>query len=245
MKIESTLERARRYYTKEISIVKNPLESRAIMREEHELLLTQYDPFNVFSLIWSLLWDSGMRPIEVCRLNRENFNDDYTKFGYKIGKPKTITRDGKVYVISNARIIDLSPDLSSRLKVYAETSNLPYGYMFPARVGQGRDHFHMPVATLNNEMDRKRKVLGGRFLLRNHYGHHLIAPHSYRRSWITRWVNQQKDSNPFETARCIGHQDPRTTMTYFQYSENLKNKVRQFIHDNAVKVNKQSSEFEM
>ena len=94
----------------------------------------------------------------------------------------------------------------------------------------------MNPRTLNREMDRIRKKLGGRWLKKNNEGDHFISPHSFRRSWITRWINQHPNTSPYEAAEAIGHSDPRTTFQYFQHTDELENKIEIFVKNNTVEI---------
>lgn len=62
-------------------------------------------------------------------------------------------------------------------------------------------------------MSRFRKTFGGRWLELTEEGDHVIMPRSFRISWITRFGKKCKDV--FKTAKAIEHEDPRTTMAYF------------------------------
>jgi len=229
VKIETTFDRARRYYTQEVSIIDNPLSSKAITRVEHQHLLSMYDPMDLYRLIWEILWDTGLRPFEVCKLQIENFSDDFKKFGYKIAKPKKVTRNGVIYVINNARIINIHSELADRLRFYVKTSQLPYGFLFPSFV---KNRFFLNPRTLNWELNRHRKTLGGRWLEKNSYDNHFLSPKSYRCSWITRYAEIATDS--FELAAAIGHKDPKTSYTYYQFTKHQK--VKEFVEREAVKV---------
>lgn len=87
-------------------------------------------------------------------------------------------------------------------------------------------YYHIHPRSLNNELDRKRQDLGGRWLEKTQYGDCLIGPHSFRRSWIVHYLDMFKD--PAECARAIGHSDISTTYAYYQ--EIKKDHLVQFVN---------------
>ncbi len=91
----------------------------------------------------------------------------------------------------------------------------------------------MHPRSLNNELDRKRKVLGlsnVRWFERTQFGDRVISPHSFRRSWIVRYLNKYK--NPAECSRAIGHSDINTTFAYYQ--ELNKDHLKEFVNDEFI-----------
>lgn len=192
-------------------------------------MLKEYWDLHYYRIIWELLWCCGMRPIEVCWLQIQNFSENFDQLGYKTAKYKNVKKYGKIIKTYKSRIVPIPPKLTQKIIDYIDMNKfmLNNGFLFPSldRKRMKRGNFFMCPRTLNYEMNRLRPVLRGRFLEKNTHGDHLIAPHSFRRSWITRYMNQCK--NPFKTAKAIGHADPNVTFQYYQDNnfEDLKDFV--------------------
>lgn len=220
LQIETEFDRALRYYKHEVAEIEEPLRNRAVIEQDFKQLINTYPPTNMFRLIWELLWFTGMRPIEACWLQRDNFNEGFTELGYKVAKPRNIKQpDGTIKKSYKSRIVPIPLDLAIRLREYWQDEAKkcsPFGFMFPsfdkARLKQGL--FYMSRGTLNAELSNKRKELGSRWLLKNSKGHHLLGPHSFRRGWISRHIDMTQ--NPAETARAIGHNCLDVTYEYYQ-----------------------------
>lgn len=230
--IETRFERSLRYYRNEVVRYVDPLDNKSITAEEHNLLLTQFHPFSTMNIILQLLWETGGRILEIVELQKERFNKDYTEVRIHIKKSKKKIINGVTYQDIETRVCPLSHHLSEKIKLYCETSNLPYGYLFPSK---SKKRLHMKPTSVNKNIDSVRDILGGRFIKRDsETGHHDIAPHSYRRAWITRYDEQHTGVSPFETSRAIGHKDPRTTMKYRQYTDKLHDRIKNFVESNSV-----------
>ena len=229
--VETEFDRAMRYYKNECSEVQQPLRSRAIEEEHFKQLISLYEPTNRFRIIWELLYFAGMRPIECCWLQRDNFDQQFLRLGYKCAKAIHQRQpDGTVKKIYKSRVVPIPENLAIRLSEYwQETKSIsPFGFMFPSfsipRMKKGL--YHIGASTLNMELSCQRVKLGGKWLQRNSYGHHLLSPHSFRRGWITRYMSESK--NPFEVARAIGHKSPDTSYQYFQ-PRSMEKKLQQFV----------------
>jgi len=197
--------------------VKEPPKHRSIRREEYKQLISKYHDRHRYRLMFELLWNAGMRPIEVCWLHRNNFNEDFTYGVYKVAKPiKEVTKKGEIKIYKS-RPLPIPKDLAKRISKYWEGIQFlsPYGYIFPTFVeSRFRQYkFYMNPRILNKEMDKQRKEFKGRWLERNNDQTYCLNPRSFRVSWITRFGKKCKDI--FKTAKAIGHTDPRTTATYF------------------------------
>lgn len=227
VKVETEFDRAMRYYKNEVSIVQHPLLSRTIKKEEYKLLISQYWDLATYRIIWEILWETGMRPIEACWLQLENIDLENKQIGYKIAKPSIKKKNGKTTKVYKSRIVPISDYLTEKMKKYIELNNgsFRYGFLFPSPYLQSR--VYLNPRNLNNEMDRLRKIFGGRWLEKTSSGDHLIGPHSFRRSWIARY--QRKCKDPMETARAIGHSSLEVSYGYYQ--EINKERMRMFVNE--------------
>lgn len=234
---ETWIDRAINEHDKKVCRVKKPLKKRSIDRNDYKKLISKYHDRNKFRLMFELLWNTGMRPIEVCWLHRNNFNEDFSFLEYKIAKPKTEMIKEVITKVYKSREITIPNSLAKRILKYWEGINLisPYGYLFPSfQESRFRKHlFFMNPRIINKEMDSHRKVFGGRWLERNGDNSFLINPRSFRISWITRYGKKCKDI--FKTAKAIGHSDPRTTACYFD-PVNIE-ELRAFQNHQEVNVN--------
>lgn len=236
LSVETDLDRALRYYRNECSEIETPLRSRAITEEEFKALINLYVPTHRFRLIFELLWFCGMRPREACWLQRDNFNEDFTELGYKVAKPRRMPQlDGTVKNVYKSRIVPIPLDLSIRLKKYWEGVKMvsPFGYLFPGESlsTAAKGQFYINPLSLNNDLTKKRAQLGGRWLQKISKGDHLLAPHSFRRSWITRHLDFT--GNVAETARAIGHSDFNVTYQYYQPKDSDA-KLQEFLEKSRV-----------
>jgi len=226
IRIETDFDRVLRYYRNECSEIEHPLRDRAIKKQEYLQLIKQYWDLNTYRLIWELLWTCGMRPIEVCWLQVQNFNEDFTLLGYKQAKYRKIIKNGIIIKRHKPRVIPIPHKLAQKLRDYIDMNKLILhnGFLFPTfdRERMKKGLFYLNPRTLNFEMDKLRSILKGRFLETTSYGHHLIAPHSFRRSWIARY--QDKYKNPY----------PSTTFKYYQ--ENDLNDINVFINQTYLNV---------
>lgn len=234
---ETWVDRSVRYYKNECSRVLGPLSKRAITRTEYEELIRQYHSRQRYRLIFEILWNCGMRPKEACWLHRSNFSEDFRILEYKIGKPKHKIINGIPVLVHKCRRIPIPEDLANRISKYWEGIKFisPYGYLFPSYCYSRfkKYEFYINPLTLNWEIDKHRKLFGGRWLERTYEGDHVLGPRSFRISWITRYGKRCKDI--FETAKAIGHDDPRTTAAYFD-PVSMK-ELEQFQKEEEIRVN--------
>ena len=234
MQIETEFDRAIRYYKNESSVIEQPLRNRIIKKQEYKQLLSQYWDLATYRIIWEILWETGMRPLEVCWLQLDNLGLENKEIGYKVSKPYNKKVGDTIQHIHKSRIVPISEALSNKLREYIKLNkgSFRYGFLFPSPNLQSK-HYHLNPRSLNKEMDRIRKILKSRWLERTSYNDHLITPHSFRRSWIVRYLD--KYQNPAECSRAIGHNDINTTFGYYQ--EIKKERLRSFVNSEAVLMN--------
>lgn len=229
--IETEWDRAIRYYKNEASVIEQPLRNRIIHRQEYKQLISLYWDLDPLRLIWEILYNTGMRPIEACWLQLDNLDLEKGEIAYKVSKPGRKETSKGIIKVYKSRVVPIPEDLKNKLKKYLilNKDGFRYGFLFPAPSLQSK-HPHINPRSLNFEMSRVRPKLGGRWLERNSYGDHLIGPHSFRRSWIVRYLD--KYQNPAECSRAIGHNDINTTFGYYQ--EIKKNRLREFINSENI-----------
>lgn len=175
-------------------------------------------PLHPFRLAWQILYESGMRPMEVCTLKIWDVDFDECSLNHNIyKKPKKKLKDGTEVKQVGRRKIPITRDLLERLKgfIWENRGSFLNGYLFIAPSLQSK-YPHMNPRCLNWEMDKHREILGGRWLERigNGNNDHLLGPHSFRRGWITRYIDRY--NNPAECARAIGHNSMDVTFQYYK-----------------------------
>lgn len=231
---ESSYDRSIRYYKNEVFEIEDPLVERIIRPDDYKKLLGQYWDLNIYRLIWEIMWDTGMRPIEACSLHADNLDLSHDLIKYKVSKPRNKkTPQNQNIKVYKSRITCISKMLSKKISDYIQMMGcrLRMGFLFPSYEINSKLP-HINPRSLNKELDRIRETLGGVFIKRNSKGHHLIGPHSFRRSWISRHIRWT--GNIAETSRAIGHSDVKTTYGY--YYELMKEKTPVWVNNEYVNI---------
>jgi len=234
MKIETEWDRAIRYYRNETARIEQPLITRIITKKEYTQLISEYWDLHPYRIIFQLLYETGMRPIEASWLQIENIDIEKRQIGYKVAKPYQKKVKDKFITVYKSRIVPITEDLASRLDRYIKLNDirLRWGFLFPSYNFHTKS-FHMNPRTLNSEMNRLRKKFGGRWLDKTSYGDHVISPHSFRRSWITRYLEKYGDIAG--CSRDIGHNSLDTTFGYYQILHH--DRLRNFVDSENITVN--------
>lgn len=214
---DTTFERVRRYYKYEAE-VERPLSDKSFTRQEIQQLFSIYEPWHKWGVIWRLMYETGMRPIELCHLHLDNFDFGDGILCYKVFKPRK-KKKGDFYVKRyKSRIVNLSDQCVAVVKQYIDLNkhSFIYGFIFPHL--KDRHKIVMHTRTLNNEFDRLRPILGGRFLDFESNGCHLLSPKSFR---ITAISVCSEVLGVDKTSKYFCHEDPRVTLRYVRPANDL------------------------
>lgn len=215
-------------------VEQSKLKNEAIEKEEYYALLKLYPYGSMDRIIFRFAWETGARPLEICRLARSNFSDDLLTVQFCTVKGQKKSKVRECY---------LSKGFARELEAYLSVLISPSGFLFPNR------YLQQPVIAknyINQEMTRKRSLLhrltnNPRWVEKGHDRFYLLHPYSFRYSKIRRLLEQGYSIE--EVAQYFEHSKINTTMSYarfmkvdkFRISANIELEVNRIHIDSCQK----------